>query len=477
MKPGPTPASVFASFLSKGASFAPGVVEQFSEGMVYGAYGVAPMYVEYRERVPGGRPAVSYAIVPGLHVVVVNPNPFTTEVVLVAYRSAAGGTYKVVDVGTTYGFTWDGGGPPPGVGVVSVSWFNLYGGAVSPKGLRMAPRTAASFSIPLYDSKIPDALFACTEVGCVRLQALAAEQHIATGRPADWVIFADDIWRPYFAVSQTWEWVQEVLGSPTGWCLVTRPDGSAEAVGSWISCCRECPLGTSANIVKIGWSACITRNGAIASYSLSRGFPPNVIAGYYAKDRGSFDFEVPSSAISVGGLSYRLYGFVKLEPEFVSVWLDYPDHACLIGNITLTIRLFAAEPKSTGRLPPLSTVWTKSTVVYVYAAVKGYEGVLDEKDTVVLEVYALEWGEQGFRERHIKTIASRGSDLVDNRQEVGEWRIRVATAVGVQIRVRYIMKGPVGWGDCVSWCGGRGKDTTRLGFYVELIPHEYLGAG
>jgi len=66
---------------------------------------------------------------------------------------------------------------------------------------------------------------------------------------------------------------------------------------------------------------------------------------------------------------------------------------------------------------PLSTIWSKSTVAYVYAAAKGYSsGYPVEKDTVVVEVYALRWTESGFTEERVGTIiASDG--FVDNALE------------------------------------------------------------
>jgi len=220
----------------------------------------------------------------------------------------------------------------------------------------------------------------------------------------------------------------------------------------------------------------------VPSYSLPRGYPPNVIIGYYAKDRASFNFTVPGKTIHIGDLTYKLYGFRDMEPEFVPTWIDYPDHACLTGEVTLTITISASDPKTTWRPMPLSTVWTKSSVIYVYAAVEGYAayyfGSNDvEKDTVTVEVYALELAGRDLSGKSVGNITSSGG-LVDNALTVSSWSIDATKTVAIIIRVYYVMEGPRGLFQSCEWfCRGQTRSTTRLGFYVELIPYEYLTAG
>jgi len=89
--------AVFAGLLSRESSAALRVVEQLSEGLVYGAYGIAPVQVEFREPFPGAPANYTYSV-PGIHVVLVNPNPFPRGVVVLAYHSASP-TYKIIDLG------------------------------------------------------------------------------------------------------------------------------------------------------------------------------------------------------------------------------------------------------------------------------------------------------------------------------------------------------------------------------------------
>jgi hypothetical protein len=411
---------VFAAFLSREASIVPRIVEQFSEGLVYGAYTVAPMYMEAEEPFPRG-PRLRYTVVvPGLHVALVNPNPFPTEVVLIMHNPGLPSMYKykVVDVGTTFGFKWDTGSPPEGVEVVKVSWFKAS--KLGARGLRMAPRATASFSIPIYDYGVPEILLACTRVGCARLDGPGEEQK-SVANPSSWIIFGEHE-RPYAVVSQTWEWVAETYGGPQRWCVVQWqkllfPRMTTIATAFKIDCCSKCPPGTSDGRKAGDRGRCEVESGSIASYSLARGFPPNIIVGYYAKDEKSFDFRVPSKTITIRTYTYKLRGFDKMKPEFISAWLDYDHHECFVRSVTLTIRITAVDPRGTGEPVPLSTIWSKSTVVYVYAAAKGYSsGYPVEKDTVVVEVYALRWTESGFTEERVGTIiASDG--FVDNALE------------------------------------------------------------
>jgi len=452
-------------------------VEQFSDDLVYGAYTVAPMYMEAEEPFPRG-PRLRYTIVvPALHVALVNPNPFPTEVVLITHNPGLGATYKVVDVGTTFGFKWDTGSPPEGVEVVRVSWFKIS--AIGAKGLRMAPHTTASFSIPIYDYGVPKVLLACTRVGCTRLVG-PAEEHKDVAEPSSWIILGDPE-RLFAVVSQTWEWVAETYGGSQRWCVVhwqklQLPRMTIIATASKIDCCSKCPDGTSDGSTTSDRGRCEVESDSVASYSLARGFPPNVIVGYYAKDRDSFDFKVPSKTITIGTYTYKLYGFDKMWPEFISAWLDYDHHECFVRNVTLTIRITAVDPKGTGKPAPLNTIWTRSTVAYVYVATKGYSSWYPaEKDTVVVEVYALGWTGSGFTEHHVGTITANDG-FVDNAQSVQSWSIETTKYVGIKIVVRYRMEGPTYLPTCfqLGYCGRQTRETTRLGFYVEVLPHEFL---
>ena len=477
--------AVFTAFLSREASIVPRIVEQFSEGLVYGAYTVAPMYIDIEEGSPRGPRRVYTVVVPGLHVALVNPNPFPTEVVLVMHNPGLEATYKVVDVGTTFGFKWDAGSPPEGVEVVRVDWFKIS--AIGARGLRMAPRATASFSIPIYDYGVPETLLACTRMGCTRLAGPAQEVK-GVAEPSPWIILAGP--KPPFsaAVSQTWEWVAETYGGSQRWCVVQwqklqLPRMTIIATASKIDCCSRCPPGTSDGRKVDDRGRCEVESGSVESYSLARGFPPNVVVGYYAKDEKSFDFRVPSKTITIRTYTYKLRGFDKMEPEFISAWLDYDHHECFVRNVTLTIRITAVDPKGTGKPAPLNTIWSKSAVAYVYVAAKGHSSLYPvEKDTVVVEVYALGWTGSGFTEHHVGTIVATDG-FVDNALDVENWSIETTKYVGIKIVVRYRMEGPLYTIRCFRpapispvgpVCGRQTRSTTRLGFYVEVIPHEFL---
>jgi len=335
----------------------------------------------------------------------------------------------------------------------------------------MAPHTIASFSVPLQDYAHLNYLLACTKIGCTRLQALAAEQHEAVGEPADWIILGGKTGQ-YVIVSQTWEWSMIASGE-SKLCIYELPGGTSIVTGFEVKCCTTCPG---------GGLGCASRAGAVPSYSLPRGYPPNVIIGYYAKDRSSFNFTVPDKTIRIGDLTYKLYGFKDMELEFVPTWIDYPDYACLTGEVTLTITISASDPKTTEKPMLLSTVWTRSEVIYVYVAAKGLtlSTILGdiEKDTVTVEVYAKELTEQGFKWRLVGNITA-SDDLVDNAQEVRNWKIDATKTVEIQIKIYYKMVGPKTLYpfECQLYCVGQTRSTTRPGFYVELIPYEYLTAG
>jgi len=175
------------------------------------------------------------------------------------------------------------------------------------------------------------------------------------------------------------------------WCLVNwRYTGTKAWIASMTECCSSCPANSVPDQKKNDRGRCEVESDSIASYSLARSFPPNIIVGYYAKDEKSFDFRVPSKTITIRTYTYKLRGFDKMEPEFISPWLDYDHHECFARSVTLTIRITAVDPRGTGEPVPLSTIWSKSAVAYVYAAAKGYSrGYPVEKDTVVVEVYAL----------------------------------------------------------------------------------------
>jgi len=342
--------AVFTAFLSREASIVPRIVEQFSEGLVYGAYTVAPMYMEVEYPPPYG-PGQQYTIVtPALHVALVNPNPFPTEVVLIMHDPGLKTTYKVVDVGSEFEFKWDKGAPPEGVEVVWVDWFKIS--AIGARGLRMAPHTTASFAIPIYEKRWPRDLLACTRMGCTRLAGTAQEVK-GVAEPSPWIIFGPPI-HPYAVVSQTWEWVAETYGGSAKLCRAvlryppTKTITVAPVTLFKIDCCTSCPEGFAEGNKMDGRGRCEVESGSVASYSLARGFPPNIIVGYYAKDEKSFDFRVPSKTITIRTFDYKLHGFDKMEPEFISPWLDYDHHECFARSVTLTIRITAVDPEGHG---------------------------------------------------------------------------------------------------------------------------------
>jgi len=95
-------------------SLVPGLVEKFSSGLVTGSYSVVP----YSSGYPSGS-VRGYAT----YISLVNPNPFTVDVVVLAYIPGYPGVYRVFDIYDPSQLQWYTGSPPPGVSVVQApSW-------------------------------------------------------------------------------------------------------------------------------------------------------------------------------------------------------------------------------------------------------------------------------------------------------------------------------------------------------------------
>jgi hypothetical protein len=485
--------SVFISSVTQRTSELPSIVETFGTGVVYGAYSIAPYY----KQVSLGSNRYATVYVRGLHIILVNPNPLPTEVVLLGYYKDAPGTYKVLDIAETFGIEWDEGkNPPPGVQLVqNPKWF-----PDAQRAIRLMPHTSVSFRVPSYYGT-PVKLLACTPMGCTKLGSVG-EMDINPTTPEPWIITVDNPSRsPPPTVSQTWTWEAVTIGGPAYVCeapnLGPVPPKSTIAIspcGFKVLCCKPCPSGCNPTGIGGGRAPCSEADtGSIDSYSLAAGMPPNVIAGFYTTD-SKFSFRTPTT-ISIGSTTYKIYGLSKgpneANPEIIDQrWIEYDRQSCFIRKIKITA---VVKPVINGDNVKFSKLWGSSTGIYVYVATRGYYTQWQwwnpirtpyERDTVNITVYYRVGSDKPWIP--LGSIEASDNNFVDNSAELRtnptKWRIPI-DASEIKIEITYTMEGPR---DHVSsacfqslfgyplFCGYSYDRNVRLAFYVELIPTEYL---
>ena len=470
----------FMGFVSGVGSALPRIVSEFSSGLVEGAYSIAP-YVS------------GSAVVTGLDITLLNPNPVPVDVVIVGYYPSALSSYKVLDLGGLLGIRWDGG-RPPGVEVVDLRGqeFPWFQGAR--KALRMMPHAYASFTLPAWFG-VPAEVLACTRVGCVKLSSVGASLAGPVGS-APWVIqqLANPP-PPGVRFSQVWTWRAVTYGGFVAPC-VAEVSGSKFNVSEYVACCRACPPGTRPADVKLrDAGACSEAAGGMVSWSVAHGLPPTVIAGYYSTDP-HFKFEVPKW-ITVAGKPYRLYGvspstedLTGEERQLITTWLDYTHQECLVRVVEIA-GFFTATDRN-GHDHPLSDIWPDSNKIYIYAGVKGYEtsvwGTPYEIGNATILIYGIK---PGYEFKLIGKLTSLG-EFVDNsayleNPKSEDWVMDPTAYIGVRVVVIYTLRhyeSPL-LSDCfkkvfgVLQCGATYGDWWNLafGFYIELIPSQYLKGG
>ena len=352
--------SVFTGAIAWQVLQAPRVVEGFSAGLVYGVYTIAPYYV-------------GYVYVKGLHVVLVNPNPLPTEVVLLGVYSW--GLKPLLDVAEVYGVVWDGGRPEGVELVEGPRWF-----PDAHLALYMMPRTVVSLTIPLPYGD-PGELLACTPTGCVRVQSVAAS-YLRQVKSSPWIIEEEPPSPREPVVLQVWEWHARTLGGPPVPCYAWGPPGSYMRILCCIVplCCRDCPPGCTLSRAQPPWlmrsrGVCGVDRGPLESYSLASGMPPHVIAGYFTSDP-SFSFETPREVV-VAGYRYELYGLARSPGSTTASiipggWTNYEFHSCFVREVEITLYAIPYVPDEEEKQTTFRKLWKRSKWIYVYAAAKGY---------------------------------------------------------------------------------------------------------
>jgi len=476
--------AVFVGIVEGEVSGLPVLVERFGGGVVRGAYSIAPYYAE----LPSDH-GTAIVKVTGLHVVIVNPNPAPVDVVLLAHYPQAILTFKILDVIYSFGIEWDGGSSPEGVSVVDAAWFKAFNVR---KAIRMMPHTVASFTIPSYYG-VPEKLLACTKMGCVRLETVGEQiGGQETGQP--WIIFPEtEPPKPQVKVSQTWMFFADLIGGYVDYCVAKLKVGGkiiSQSCGSKIACCSECPGGACqpANINTGKRGSCKRTSGPMLSYSLVKGFPPNVIAGYLVTDP-VFTFKTPDT-IRIGGFTYRLHGLdsseVGIDEGLIpQALVEYDRQSCFDMNITIIIHV---KPYLENRVVTFEHLWRQSAAIYFYVAVKG--NTIYPPNTQIDRIrISLFYIDPSGKRKPIGTIESENG-FEDNAVELARnqrsWLIEPSEAKEIVVVVNYYMVGPQ---DSASHncfkkvfgyllhCGNTYERKVRLPFYIEIIPSEYLTAG
>lgn len=492
--------SVYVNYVTQIAGWAPRIVYEKTQGLVYGAYMLSPCTIRVYEG-PGGW--LSYTIeVPCIHASLVNPNPVPVEVILLAHLPGLQTTYKIVEPISSLGIYWDtsDGNPPAGVSLVRPpDWFI---GPINPssglyRAIRMESGVSASFRIPLLYSGAPSELLACTRVGCVRLHTIGSQLLIQ--RPsATWILFpsnqpqplpSQNITIPTYSITQTWRWSAHSIGGPKTECksrlnyLVT--------ITQWLygaDCCLSCPEGTVKYIVGDYFPCFDGVNGVLVSPSSLIGYPPSIIVGYFSTD-SNFNFVVQQDTINISGKRYRIYGFDSRSYSqyfsqynyVVGTWSNYQNEECFIREVAIEINIFA-DP---GRTAPLSLLFPRSTNAYIYAITRGFmESVTYWDipasyylyDNVVINITAK--GIDGTITQFPLIRAEYTSNYVSNIQNITSFRINLSRTVEVTVNIRYRMIGEspsycfTNFLGYTLYCGRDYDRRVRLAFYVEVIPDE-----
>jgi len=410
-------------------SLVPGLVEKFSSGLVTGSYSVVP----YSSGYPSGQ-VRGYAT----YISLVNPNPFTVDVVVLAYVPGYPGAYRVFDIYDPSQLQWYTGSPPPGVSVVQApSW-----DPGSRYALRMAPNSYAAFTVPTTFGSTADApavVLACTQAGCYRLQR-AGSADLPTGVQR-WVLSPPGGTTGREAIVEvpaSWAWGAYTIAGPV--CLVATPSG----VVPYVSCCGGGLATGCASTFSRG--VCASTYGQIPAFTSIYPLPPLVIGGFYYLDTSrSFTFSTSGITVWAGGWTqvYPVYWdksrVASLAPK---EWGQYPNQNCFdrVVEIAFTVDLTPLKQYST---------------VYVFAAVQA-------TGQVSLHMSAPGWG-------HAYTV-SANNGYADNRN--GVWSVGASSTPFLIFRVRYVLPGGAP-GCFTATCGdpyvSRAGDF-NFAFLIQLIP-------
>lgn len=474
--------AVYIAALRRAVSPLPDVVPVFGSGVVKGAYVVGPFY----KSVYDPRFNIGYGVYTwGLQITLLNPNPSPAEVVLISYAPASQSTEKVVDLLGTFGLEWVD--KSDGVELVyrSPRWFGW-----AKSYLYMPPHTHAVFWVPLYSNEgVSSKVLACTPAGCTALDYAGGGVEPGQRLPtATWVINPKSKRTEEAVVASTWSYEAYTLVGAWGACVSSYQPPYHMTIwgcGPYVECCSSCPPGCHPHLFEKSYAVCRMERGDMQDYWL--GLPMNVVAGYFSTDSG-YSFSVPSTTISVGGYSYRLYGFEaqgEFSPPLVSDWLDYDGASCKdrVINITITIR-------PSNNYGNFSAVWPRSDRIYVYVAAKG--GVVGSSrydpitryTVVTVQLWYIDRGSVQPVGKPL-TATDPVNNSVDLQSSPDKWSIPVgASEIRVVVSIKLTTSDPLK-GFCFGtylgykYCGSlSGSDIgIRAGFYVELIPSEVLTSG
>ena len=483
--------TVFISSVYKTTSSVPEIASRITAGLVYGTYDVGPYYKEVNDP----RFGESYIVYTwALYITIVNPNPSPTEVVLVSHIPSLKATRKVVDMLSTFGIEWLNKTSGVDRIIGSPKWFpEAY------SYLYMPPHSVASFRMPLYTQEsggYSETILACTPVGCTTLDY--AGVGVIPRVPTQTWIITNSTRLPQqggIARPQNWPYHAYSIAGPVYMCgkIMQQPITiTIPACGLSSKCCYDCPSGCYEMWKESDRGACKPVDGTTQAYDLD--LPMNVIAAYYSAGEwygaaDSYDFKIPSQTIKVGGLNYKLYGFERSgrDASFSAEWLKYDGVTCIDRVITMNISI---TPSCMETNNVFSCVWSKSSSIFVYVAAKGYYGppdVLFSKMTDKITVKVLY--KRGGVTNNLGSVTSSDTSIVDNSRDLStdprRWAVPV-DASEIIISVTIELSGPPdrslipcffqGLFGLLSNCGsGTGSERgLRVGFYVELIPSEYL---